>query len=69
MHALVYDSQEKDLERLMVVPLMLWRIVHSLISWISVSRQRMPMGRKKVVDSLVEFEQFYRGAPGTTNKS
>ncbi|CAA7045297.1 unnamed protein product [Microthlaspi erraticum] len=57
-YATVKD-EEKDLGRLLIVVLMMWRIVHSQI-WISVSRQRTAMGRKKIVDKPIEFEQVDR---------
>ncbi|KFK42593.1 hypothetical protein AALP_AA1G015500 [Arabis alpina] len=60
MHSYVTSEEdEKDLGRLLIVALMLWRIVHSLI-WISVSRQRTAKGRKKIVDKPIEFEQVDR---------
>ncbi|ESQ36861.1 hypothetical protein EUTSA_v10007056mg [Eutrema salsugineum] len=60
MHSYVTaEDEEKDLGRLAIVALMLWRIVHSQI-WISVARQRTAMGRKKIVDKPIEFEQVDR---------
>nr|VDC64671.1 unnamed protein product [Brassica rapa] len=50
MHSHVMaEDEEKDLGRPMIVTLMLKRTVHSLISQISASRQRMPIGRKKIL--------------------
>ena len=58
MHSHVMaEDEEKDLGRPMIVTLMLKRTVHSLISQISASRQRMPIGRKKIVGNIVELEQ------------
>ncbi|KAL1202320.1 Protein CER1-like 1 [Cardamine amara subsp. amara] len=60
MHSYVTsEGEEKDLGRLLIVVLMLWRIVHSQI-WISVSRQMTATGRKKIVDKPIEFEQVDR---------
>ncbi|KAG7595383.1 Fatty acid hydroxylase [Arabidopsis suecica] len=60
MHSYVTAvDEEKDLSRLMIVVLMLWRIVHSQI-WISVSRQRTAKGTNKIVDKPIEFEQVDR---------
>ncbi|KAG2260510.1 hypothetical protein Bca52824_079804 [Brassica carinata] len=70
MHSYVItEDEEKDLGRQMIVTLMLWRIVHSQISWISVSRQRVPMGTKKFMDNLVDLEQVDQDAPATTKSS
>ncbi|CAN8310769.1 unnamed protein product [Cochlearia groenlandica] len=60
MHSYVtVENEDKDLVRLMIVVLMLWRIVHSQL-WISVSRQRTATGRNKIVDKPIEFEQVDR---------
>ncbi|EOA39895.1 hypothetical protein CARUB_v10008574mg [Capsella rubella] len=60
MHTYVtVADEEKDLSRLMIVALMLWRIIHSQI-WISVSRQRTAKGTRKIVDKPIEFEQVDR---------
>ncbi|CAH2071603.1 unnamed protein product, partial [Thlaspi arvense] len=61
MHSYVTaEDEEKDLWRLMIVALLLWRIIHSQI-WISVSRQRTVVGRRKIVDKhIIEFEQVDR---------
>ncbi|CAH8250746.1 unnamed protein product [Arabidopsis lyrata] len=61
MHSYVTAAvdEEKDLSRLMIVVLMLWRIVHSQI-WISVSRQRTAKGTNKIVYKPIEFEQVDR---------
>ncbi|XP_019082877.1 PREDICTED: protein CER1-like 1 isoform X3 [Camelina sativa] len=53
------EEEEKDLGRMLIVALMLWRIVHSQI-WISVSRQKTAKGTKKIVYKPIEFEQVDR---------
>ncbi|KAG7653932.1 putative domain Wax2 C-terminal [Arabidopsis suecica] len=53
------EEEEKDLARLLIIALTLWRIVHSQI-WISVSRHKTAKGRKKIVDKPIEFEQVDR---------
>ncbi|XP_010480305.1 PREDICTED: protein CER1-like 1 isoform X1 [Camelina sativa] len=53
------EEEEKDLGRMLIVALMLWRIVHSQI-WISVSRKKTAKGTKKIVDKPIEFEQVDR---------
>ncbi|KAH0913755.1 LOW QUALITY PROTEIN: hypothetical protein HID58_037076 [Brassica napus] len=61
MHSHVMaEDEEKDLGRPMIVTLMLKRTVHSLISQISASRQRMPIGRKKIVGNIVEASGLRR---------
>ncbi|CAL9218263.1 unnamed protein product [Arabidopsis halleri] len=54
------EEEEKDLARLLIIALTLWRIVHSQI-WISVSRHKTAKGRKRIVDKSIEFEQVDRG--------
>ncbi|EOA39450.1 hypothetical protein CARUB_v10012639mg [Capsella rubella] len=60
MHSYITaEEEEKDLGRMLIVALMLWRMVHCQI-WISVSRQKTAKGRNKIVDKPIEFEQVDR---------
>ncbi|XP_009141688.2 protein CER1-like 2 isoform X1 [Brassica rapa] len=49
----------RDHEKLLVVALMVWRIVHSQV-WISFSRYRTAKGTKRIVDKSIEFDQVDR---------
>ncbi|KAG2309273.1 hypothetical protein Bca52824_029021 [Brassica carinata] len=49
----------RDHEKLLVVALMVWRIVHSQI-WISFSRYQTAKGTKRIVDKSIEFDQVDR---------
>ncbi|CAN7137841.1 unnamed protein product [Brassica rapa subsp. narinosa] len=49
----------RDHEKLLVVALMVWRIVHSQV-WISFSRYRSAKGTKRIVDKSIEFDQVDR---------
>ncbi|KAG7573998.1 putative domain Wax2 C-terminal [Arabidopsis suecica] len=48
-----------DHEKLMIVALTVWRIVHSQI-WISLSRYQTAKGTKRIVNKSIEFDQVDR---------
>ena len=49
----------RDHDKLLVVALMVWRIVHSQ-AWISFSRYRTAKGTTRIVNKSIEFEQVDR---------
>ncbi|KAJ0259620.1 Protein CER1-like 2 [Hirschfeldia incana] len=49
----------RDHEKILVVALMVWRIVHSQV-WISFSRYRTAKGTKRIVNKSIEFDQVDR---------
>ncbi|CAF2294355.1 hypothetical protein HID58_016188 [Brassica napus] len=49
----------RDHEKLLVMALMVWRIVHSQV-WISFSRYRTAKGTKRIVNKSIEFDQVDR---------
>ncbi|KAJ0259619.1 hypothetical protein HA466_0059440 [Hirschfeldia incana] len=49
----------QDHEKLLVMALMVWRIVHSQV-WISFSRYKTAKGTKRIVDKSIEFDQVDR---------
>ncbi|KAG2285360.1 protein CER1-like 2 [Brassica napus] len=49
----------RDHEKLLVMALMVWRIVHSQV-WISFSRYQTAKGTKRIVDKSIEFDQVDR---------
>ncbi|KAF8101883.1 hypothetical protein N665_0201s0190 [Sinapis alba] len=56
----IYSSATlQDQDKLLVVALMVWRIVHSQ-AWISFSRYRTAKGTKRIVNKSIEFEQVDR---------
>ncbi|XP_065864883.1 very-long-chain aldehyde decarbonylase CER1-like [Euphorbia lathyris] len=48
-----------DLSSFLVLPLILWRMVHNQI-WISLSRYRTAKGNNRIVDKPIEFDQIDR---------
>lgn len=55
----VRDGDERDLSSLLVLPLLLWRVVHNQL-WISLSRYRTAKGSNRILDKSIEFEQVDR---------
>ncbi|KAJ4903811.1 Protein CER1-like 2 [Raphanus sativus] len=49
----------RDHEKLLVMALMVWRIVHSQV-WISFARYRTAKGTKRIVNKSIEFDQVDR---------
>ncbi|ESQ52415.1 hypothetical protein EUTSA_v10016375mg [Eutrema salsugineum] len=49
----------RDHDKLMVVALMMWRIVHSQV-WISFARYQAAKGTKRIVNKSIEFDQVDR---------
>ncbi|KAL6557352.1 Very-long-chain aldehyde decarbonylase cer1 [Orobanche minor] len=56
---LVNDDKERYFSYFLVLPLLLWRMVHNQI-WISLSRYRTAKGNNRIVDKTIEFEQVDR---------
>ena len=53
------DEKEKNLSHFLILPLMLWRMVHNQI-WITLSRYQTTKGRSRIVDKGLEFDQVDR---------
>ncbi|TYH14109.1 hypothetical protein ES288_A06G193100v1 [Gossypium darwinii] len=56
---IVKDAKQWDVFNLAILPLMLWRILHSQL-WISLSRYRTAKGTNRIVDKGIEFDQVDR---------
>ncbi|XP_047976263.1 very-long-chain aldehyde decarbonylase CER1-like isoform X1 [Salvia hispanica] len=56
---MVKGENERDLSNFLVLPLLLWRMVHNQL-WISLSRYRTAKGNNRIVDKSIEFEQVDR---------
>ncbi|KAH1055531.1 hypothetical protein J1N35_033596 [Gossypium stocksii] len=56
---IVKDAKRWDVFNLAILPLMLWRMLHSQL-WISLSRYRTAKGTKRIVDKGIEFDQVDR---------
>ena len=52
-------ESERDLTNLLILPFLLWRMLHDQI-WISISRHRTANGKNRIVDKTIEFEQVDR---------
>ncbi|KAA8520393.1 hypothetical protein F0562_014649 [Nyssa sinensis] len=52
-------KEEKDLLNFLILPFLLWRMVHNQI-WITISRHRTAKGNNRIVDKSIEFEQADR---------
>ncbi|KAL3516754.1 hypothetical protein ACH5RR_023656 [Cinchona calisaya] len=52
-------ESEKDLTNFLILPFLLWRMLHNQI-WISISRHRTANGKNRIVDRTIEFEQVDR---------
>ncbi|MBA0811282.1 hypothetical protein Gohar_003202 [Gossypium harknessii] len=57
--AIVKDAKQWDVLNLAILPLMLWRMLHSQL-WISLSRYRTAKGTNRIVDKGIEFDQVDR---------
>nr|XP_017245254.1 PREDICTED: protein ECERIFERUM 1-like [Daucus carota subsp. sativus] len=53
------DERERDLTNFLILPILLWRMLHNQI-WISFSRYRTAKGNNRIVDKTIEFEQVDR---------
>lgn len=55
----VNDKGERDVGAFLILPLLLWRMVHNQI-WITFSRYRTAKGNSRIVDKPIEFDQVDR---------
>ncbi|KAG6597240.1 Very-long-chain aldehyde decarbonylase CER1, partial [Cucurbita argyrosperma subsp. sororia] len=55
----VKDETERDTSTLVIIPLLLWRMIHNQI-WITLSRHRTAKGNARIVDKGLEFDQVDR---------
>ncbi|EPS60467.1 hypothetical protein M569_14337, partial [Genlisea aurea] len=55
------EAHERDLSNFLILPMMLWRVVHNLL-WISFSRYKTAKGSNRIVDKNIDFEQVDREA-------
>ncbi|XP_022974972.1 protein ECERIFERUM 1-like [Cucurbita maxima] len=55
----VKDETERDTSSLVIIPLLLWRMIHNQI-WITLSRHRTAKGNARIVDKGLEFDQVDR---------
>ena len=56
---LVKEESERDLVNFLILPFLLWRVLHNQI-WISISRYRNAKGNNLLVDKSLQFEQVDR---------
>ncbi|KAK9911246.1 hypothetical protein M0R45_035167 [Rubus argutus] len=56
---IVNDGEDRDVSYFLVLPFILWRMLHNQI-WISLSRYRTSKGNGRIVDKGLEFEQVDR---------
>ncbi|TKY68823.1 hypothetical protein E2542_SST05085 [Spatholobus suberectus] len=56
---LVKDRSEKDIFNFLILPFLLWRMLHNQI-WITLSRYRTAKGNARIVDKGIEFDQVDR---------
>ncbi|KAH6767557.1 Fatty acid hydroxylase superfamily [Perilla frutescens var. hirtella] len=56
---IVKDENERELSNVLILPLLVWRMVHNQL-WISLSRYRTAKGNNRIVDKSIEFEQLDR---------
>lgn len=60
MHAFLFkQGGDKDLTNFLILPILLWRMLHNQI-WISLSRYRTAKGNNRIVDKGIEFDQVDR---------
>ncbi|KAI4353959.1 hypothetical protein L6164_002874 [Bauhinia variegata] len=50
------DKSERDLTSMLILPFLLWRMLHNQI-WITISRHQTAKGVSRIVDKGLEFEQ------------
>ncbi|XP_054781501.1 very-long-chain aldehyde decarbonylase CER1-like [Prosopis cineraria] len=55
----VKDKSERDVSTFLILPLLLWRMLHNQI-WITLSRYRTAKGNSRIVDKAIEFDQVDR---------
>ncbi|KAI3971193.1 hypothetical protein MKW92_020243 [Papaver armeniacum] len=53
------DDRGVDMTYIFILPLMMWRVIHSQI-WVSLSRFRTSKSKSRIVDRPIEFEQVDR---------
>ncbi|KAG5054729.1 hypothetical protein JHK85_007239 [Glycine max] len=56
---MVKDNSEKDMFNFLILPFLLWRMLHNQI-WITFSRYRTAKGNARIVDKGIEFDQVDR---------
>ncbi|XP_028783611.1 very-long-chain aldehyde decarbonylase CER1 isoform X2 [Neltuma alba] len=56
---MVKEESERDLANFLILPLLLWRMLHNQI-WITLSRYRTAKGNSRIVDKAIEFDQVDR---------
>ncbi|KAL2319371.1 hypothetical protein Fmac_028340 [Flemingia macrophylla] len=56
---LVKDKSERDISTFLILPFLLWRMLHNQI-WITLSRYRTAKGNTRIVDKGIEFDQVDR---------
>ncbi|CAJ1948842.1 unnamed protein product [Sphenostylis stenocarpa] len=56
---IVKEKNEKDVSTFLILPFLLWRMLHNQI-WITLSRYRTAKGNARIVDKGLEFEQVDR---------
>ncbi|QCE04634.1 C-5 sterol desaturase [Vigna unguiculata] len=56
---LVKDEKQRDLSTFLILPFLVWRMVHNQI-WITLSRYRTAKGNGRIVDKGLEFDQVDR---------
>ncbi|RZC02470.1 very-long-chain aldehyde decarbonylase CER1-like [Glycine soja] len=56
---LAKDKSERDITNFLILPFLLWRMLHNQI-WITLSRHRTAKGNGRIVDKGIEFDQVDR---------
>ncbi|XP_061370525.1 very-long-chain aldehyde decarbonylase CER1-like isoform X1 [Gastrolobium bilobum] len=56
---LTKDKSERDISTFLILPFLLWRMLHNQI-WITLSRYRTAKGNARIVDKGIEFDQVDR---------
>ncbi|CAJ1948845.1 unnamed protein product [Sphenostylis stenocarpa] len=56
---LVKDKSERNMVAFLILPFLLWRLLHNQI-WITLSRYRTAKGNARIVDKGIEFDQVDR---------
>ncbi|TKY68825.1 hypothetical protein E2542_SST05087 [Spatholobus suberectus] len=56
---LMKDKTERDISTFLILPFLLWRMLHNQI-WITLSRYRTAKGNARIVDKGIEFDQVDR---------
>ena len=58
-YMLVKDESERDITAFMILPFLLWRVLHNQI-WITLSRHRNAKGNARILHKGIEFDQVDR---------